>query len=1422
MRLPRGRAEDSLINRLTQSQQGTAQRPTRPEDQQTCICGKVCLNEKGLKIHIGRMRCGSLNSRDLREGTAPNKTVEEVNLESNHSVHSLTDISEAVRHAQTGEAETESMSDISDTDGETTEEQQATQAMTNSQFMQEVEELIADPFPHPEDKRGKTLPETAPKPRVKWPASAAKRTWNDFDEDAAGTLNAIMGGCPDKKMETLTTIIYSMGKDRFGSAEKTVTTTNQPIIPNRRQTKIAELRVEIRKLSRQYKLAANEEKVGLSQLRSGIREQLQSLRRAENNKKNRKKRSKKRVEFINNPYKFSKKLLQNKTSGTLSSSKLEVENHLRAVHSDPDRLKPLDHCERIITPEPPTAEFDASLPTLRETAGIVRKARTGSVPGPNGVPYKVYKNCPKLLSILWKIIIALWKRHKISNTDRRSEGCFIPKEEDSATIKEFRTISLLNVEGKILLSLLSKRITQFWLANNYIDTSVQKGGIPGVSGCIEHTSVLTQLIKESVKNKGDLTVIWLDLANAYGTLPHKLIELTLTKYFIPPVFREMIMDYYSRFHIRFTTENFTTDLQQLEIGIITGCTLSVILFCGTMNLIIKSTEKISRGAHMKTGIIQPPNKAFVDDMTLSTKSVVEGRWSLNELGEVINWARMRFKPSKSRSLVIVKGKVCNQYRFKINNEWIPTLTEKPIKCLGKWFRASLNDRTSIADTQLQLKTWLQDVEKCGLPGKFKAWIYQHGILPRLLWPLLVYEIPLTEVEKMERLTNGFIKKWLGIPKSFSSVGLFSQTCKLQLPLKSVLDQYQVTKARQVMLIEESNDQCVSEAGIQIEGGRKWRAGSAVEDAKQRLRHKDIVGTISHGRQGLGCSPRQQWQTADKATRRQLVQKEVSDQREELRISKAASMSSQGRWLNWESTPSKKLSWNDLKWMEPYRISFMLRSVYDLLPTPTNLKLWKLTESPNCTLCDRPANLKHVLSACPTALTGGRYKWRHDKVLSEIAHHLAQAVNAKRKISTGPRLINFVKQGNNATTQAIGLMCTANDWEFLVDLKTQLKFPPEIAVTRKRPDMILWSRSTKQVILMELTVPWEEGIDEAYERKMLSYSELVEECRSRGWKTWCLPVEVGVRGFAAQSLWRCLKTLGIVGKARKTLVKAAEEAAEYASRWIFEKRGSTWETQKEEQKQEIRQNPAKGKGGYKPLPKAKPQSIKLQSEIVNQNITFFFGYKMPLSNFHPCVFQVELPDPYGHKEMHSLEQLYMFRKAFFFDDFDSCQKILDSKNALTAKKIGSHVSKFVSEEWQKPKPDVMRECLMRKFADSRKSQFLKQHLLDSHPIIIEASPSDHYWGIGFNKEQGPYVLQNDWGIGENWLGRLLMELREFFITSHSLDPNIQESQTYHDIHRKVRRGIKFQYDRHVYGSLDVPPIQPFNQYVASLNINNHHH
>ena len=117
----------------------------------------------------------------------------------------------------------------------------------------------------------------------------------------------------------------------------------------------------------------------------------------------------------------------------------------------------------------------------------------------------------------------------------------------------------------------------------FIDTSIQKGGVPGISGCIENSAVITQMIQEAKKKKKSLVTTWLDIANAYGSMPHKVIDISERAHVPEPV-RKLVQSYYSDVSIRFTTKQFTTAFQQVMKGIITGCTFSVILFALPMTL----------------------------------------------------------------------------------------------------------------------------------------------------------------------------------------------------------------------------------------------------------------------------------------------------------------------------------------------------------------------------------------------------------------------------------------------------------------------------------------------------------------------------------------------------------------------------------------------------------------------------------------------------------------------------------------------------------------------------------------------------------------------------------------------------------------------------------------------------------------------
>ena len=130
------------------------------------------------------------------------------------------------------------------------------------------------------------------------------------------------------------------------------------------------------------------------------------------------------------------------------------------------------------------------------------------------------------------------------------------------------------------------------------------------------------------------------------------------------------------------------------------------------------------------------------------------------------------------------------------------------------------------------------------------------------------------------------------------------------------------------------------------------------------------------------------------------------------------------------------------------------------------------------------------------------------------------------------------------------LASANDWKLTVDLADRLKIPKEVMETDLRPDITITSQDTKQMAIIELTVPSEERIEISGELKRTKYEVVVTEGKKSGWKVRCWAVEVGCRGFPAASMSRLLKDLGFTGKERRKRIQKLASTAEDASRSIW--------------------------------------------------------------------------------------------------------------------------------------------------------------------------------------------------------------------------------------------------------------------------------
>ncbi|KAK3723335.1 hypothetical protein RRG08_059125 [Elysia crispata] len=64
---------------------------------------------------------------------------------------------------------------------------------------------------------------------------------------------------------------------------------------------------------------------------------------------------------------------------------------------------------------------------------------------------------------------------------------------------------------------------------------------------------------------------------------------------------------------------------------------------------------------------------------------------LERLDVLMAWCRLKFKPKKPRSLSVRKGKIDATTTFTVANQQIPTVSQEPVKSLGRWYDSSMKN-----------------------------------------------------------------------------------------------------------------------------------------------------------------------------------------------------------------------------------------------------------------------------------------------------------------------------------------------------------------------------------------------------------------------------------------------------------------------------------------------------------------------------------------------------------------------------------------------------------------------------------------------------------------------------------------------------------------------------------------------------------
>ena len=131
----------------------------------------------------------------------------------------------------------------------------------------------------------------------------------------------------------------------------------------------------------------------------------------------------------------------------------------------------------------------------------------------------------------------------------------------------------------------------FLSKSKFIDSEIQTGFTPKISGALEHTSMMASIIDKARIKQRSVVITLLDLKKAFREVHHNLIKAVLNHHHVPPTIQALVSNLYDNFQTSIITDNFISPAIPVGRGVLQGDCLSPLLFNMCFNTFIQFTKQ---------------------------------------------------------------------------------------------------------------------------------------------------------------------------------------------------------------------------------------------------------------------------------------------------------------------------------------------------------------------------------------------------------------------------------------------------------------------------------------------------------------------------------------------------------------------------------------------------------------------------------------------------------------------------------------------------------------------------------------------------------------------------------------------------------------------------------------------------------------